>query len=233
MDTSGLTTIKRTVLKYLERNRLPMSEYIQVFGLVCSAMRELHLFTVKNSRTIKLKMDAVNCLSLPEDYLSFVKLGVPVQGRLWSFTLDNNIIVPQSLVNGLETLNQDIGEGQGKSESYMGYNTTGGYNDFYMKFDLPNRRIIVNGLPRTECTLVYKSNGVSASGQTLISGTYEEAILAFVNWKRAESERNMSWCQKFEMDYNGECNKLKFLEGPTLDQIYDAIYSTYRIGPKR
>ena len=222
-----------------------MSEYTQSFGLAVDAMRDLRLFTVKGERVVRLQMDAVNCIQLPQDYLSFMKLCVPIKGRLWTFTYDGTMIIPQTLENGLEALDHDKGEGvsrvQGKFNadgsrngySHGMYNNTGGKNNYYFTFDLENRRIVLDCIDRTEVTLFYKSNGISASGQTLVSATYEEAVLAFINWKKAEGERNMSWAQANKQEYLECCNQLKFLESPSLDMLYDAMYSTYRQGVKR
>jgi len=244
MDISGLTTLKRISLKCIHRNRLSLSEYKLVFSLAISAMRDLSLFTVKESRMAWLSMDSVNCINLPSDYLSFIKLGVPIGGRLWSFTLDNGIIIPVTVSDGVETLNSDRGEGvsgvQGKFNPdgtrvpySSGYNSTGGHNNYNFRFDLENRRLVLDNIDRTQVLLIYKSNGVSASGETLVPVIYEESILAFVEWKRSLGNKEMNWSIKNEESYYQECNKIRFLEMPSIEQLYDSVYASYRQGVKR
>ena len=246
MDISGLTTLKKIVLKSIHRKKpIDMSYYKANFGFAIDAMTQLHLFTVKENRMQWLTMDAVNCVNLPSDYLSFIKLGVPIGGRLWSFSLDNDVIIPTSMENGLETLNSDRGEGvsavQGKfnpdgtSVPYnnSGYNSTGGHNNYNFGFDLENRRLVLDGIDRSQVLLVYKSNGVSASGDTLVPVVYSEAILSYVNWRRSEGDGNASWMQMYKNEFYEECSKIRFLESPSVEALYDAIYSTYRQTVKR
>jgi len=244
-DVSGLTTLGKVVKKAIHRGRLPLSEYKLVFGLCMDGMRDLNLYTVKGERIQWLSMTDTNCINLPSDYLSFIKLGVPIGGRLWSFSYDGSIIAPTTMSNGVETLDATKGEGvsavQGKfnpdgtSVPYnsSGYNSTGGHNNYNFTFDLENRRLVLDGIDRTQVLLVYKSNGISASGETLLSATYEEALLSFISWKLAVGQKNMSWSQSGKQEYYEECNKLKFLESPPIEAMYDAIYSTYRQGVKR
>jgi hypothetical protein len=208
-------------------------------------MRDLKLFTVKGERVVRLQMDAINCIQIPQDYLSFMWLGVPIHGRIWTFTEDNGIIIPQTLTNGTETLNNTKGEGYSRVEGKFNadgsrngyskgiYNTTGGKNSYYFKFDLENRRIILDTIVRTEVTLCYKSNGISASGQTLVPVIYEEAIMAFQKWHYNEGIKNMSWAQSGKNEYLEECAKLKFLESPSLEVLYDVIRSSWKMGVKR
>ena len=246
MDISGVTSLKKIVLKSIHRKKpIDMSYYKTNFGFAIDAMTQLHLFTVKENRMQWLTMTDTNCVNLPSDYLSFIKLGVPIGGRLWSFSLDNDVIVPTSMENGVETLNSTRGEGvsavQGKfnpdgtSVPYnnSGYNSTGGHNNYNFGFDLENRRLVLDGIDRSQVLLVYKSNGVSASGETLVPVVYSECIIAFINWKVAEGNGNRAWSDKYEQDYYFRSNEIRFLESPSVEQLYDAIYSTYRQGVKR
>jgi hypothetical protein len=190
-------------------------------------------------------MDLVNCVSLPSDFLSLIKIGCAINGRFWSFTNDEGIIIPQTIVNGVPTLNGDLGEGQTRVEgkfnsdgsqagwSFSAYTSSGGVNNYYLKFDYENRRIILDNIDRGDVILVYKSNGISTSGETLVPVIYEEALLSFIDWKRSLGERNMSWAQKNEQSYYEECHKLQFLESPSLTDLFDVIRSTYSQGIKR
>jgi len=245
MDVAGITSLNKVAKKSLLRNTLPHSKYFLIVSLLVDGMRDLNLFTVKGERIARIQMDAVNCISLPNDYLSFLKLGVPYNGRLHTFTLDESMITPMTIVDGIEVLDSTRGEGitrvDGKSnadgtrfvEGQSGYNNTGGKNEFYMKFDLPNRRIIIDGVSRTECTLMYKSNGVSATGGTLIPATYEESLLAWVDWKLSLGNKESAWSDRNEERYYQECNKVNFLESPSVKDLFDAIYSSWKQAVKR
>lgn len=235
MDSLGLTTLKDIALKEIHRNRLPMSEYKLIIGLIADGMRDLKLFTMKGSNAVRLKMNIINCIELPEDYLSFISLSVPYRGRLFTMTEDKMIVSPMSISNGIDVLNKDKGEGiftdSLVSESY---NSGGGQNDYKYHIEVNNRRIVIDGFSRTEVTLAYKSNGISQSGATLIPSVAEESLLSWVDWKRAKGNKEaLSTILNLEKDYNAECYKLQSLESPSLDALYDVFYSTLKQGVKR
>ena len=234
MDLSGLTTLKDIALKCIHRGKLPMSEYKLIISLIADGMRDLKLFTVKGSNVVRLRMNAINCIDLPEDYLSFLSLSVPYNGRLYTMTEDKMIVSPMTLSNGTDVLNRDKGEGYLTTGSvYESYNATGGHNDFKYHVELNNRRIVIDGIPRSEVTLAYQSNGISQSGATLIPVICEPALLAFVDWMRSKGNKEAGWTERNKEDYLEECSKLKYLESPTLDVLYDVFYSSIKQGVKR
>jgi len=245
MDTAGLITIKQIVLKIIHRGRLQTSDYALIKSLVVDGCKDMMLFTVKGTRTVRLQMSPVNTITLPEDYLSFVDIGMPLNGRFWPMTQDKRIIPPMTITNGVETLDSDKGEGvtriEGKTNtdgshvnySPRGYSQGGGVNIYYYKIEEGNNRICIDGIGRTEVTLVYKSSGVSTSGETLIPSICEESIIYFVKWQMAEAERNMSWSVSHKQNYIEACNKVKFLQSPSLDVLYDVVYSSFKQSVKR
>jgi hypothetical protein len=184
-------------------------------------------------------MTSINTITLPEDYVSFVSLGVPYAGRLWTFTKEGRLIPPVTEEDGEAVLSNDRQEDAvlGDGGFIGGYGVSGGRNEYYMRIDQEHNRIILNGFSRTEVLLTYQSTGINISGETYIARMAEEAIIAFVHWKRKQHSIN----PKFHMweireakgDYDIELEKLKHLQAPTLDEWYDAIYSAWMQAPKR
>lgn len=238
MDYTGITTFKKIAYKYLERSQRPMSDYKRVVGLAIDGYREVQLFHLGTARKITRYMSEINTIDLPDDYMSFISASIKYKGREWILTKDGSLISPTEEVNG-EPVNEDTIE-----HVYdVGYAVGGGQNDYYYKLEEENRRLIINGFPRTNVTLTYKSTGISMTEETAIPLTAEPAILAYIRWQLAESEAELQSsvrynalsvnAERHKNNYIEETRRLDALRGSTIDEIYDAIYSSYKQAPKR
>lgn len=238
MDYKGITTFKQIATKYLQRTQRPMSDYKRVVGLAIDGYREVQLFHLGTVRKKTQYMSDINTIDIPDDYMAFISVSVKYKGREWILTKDGSLISPNEEVNGVP-VNADTIE----HEFYRTYGTGGGQNDYYYKVEEHNRRIIINGFPRTNVTLTYKSTGISMTEDTSIPLTAEPAILAFIRWQLAESEAEMQGSVRYNaLSVNAERHKQNYIEetrildslrGSTIDEIYDAIYSTWKQSPKR
>ena len=214
-----------------------MGEYLRYLNWGIRVLKELNLFHVRVVQTIQLSMTDIKTVTLPDDFLMFVSLGIPVNGRMWYFTKDDKLIMPQSEECALETLEDDDGEGVviGDGRDYYGYGLPGGRNEYYYRLDLPNNRIVVNGFPRSKVILTYVGTGIKMGEETMVLKVMEEALIAGIHNMRDRRDRSVPMNHKIHSEeiYNQEVEKLRFVQGPTLDEICDAIYKTYYQSIKR
>jgi len=238
MDYSGITTFKKIAVKYLARTQRSIADYKRVVGLAIDGYREINLFHLGTARKYTQMMDRIGCIAIPDDYMSYISVSVKYKGREWILTKDGSIISPTLEVNGVPT-NSDNQE-----QVYdVFFGTGGGRNDYYYTVEEHNRRIVINGLPKVPVTLTYKSTGISMTEETAIPLTTEPSILAFIRWQLAEAESERQGSVKYtalsanaerlKNNYIEETRRLDNLRGSTIDEIYDAIYSTWKQTAKR
>jgi hypothetical protein len=238
MDLKGYVTVRQLANSAIEQmgKKGEMSMYFKMVRYIIRGYKQLNQFSLNMPKVAKLYMNNINCIDIPEDYMGFVSLGVPYKGRVWTFTRDDKLINPDGFVCGEDTLDGETGETTVIGNTTIaGYGVVGGGNDYYYKIDLPNHRIIINGFPRTTVTLNYISTGISMSSETWIPRIAEEALIAWCQWQRIVYDDTVSGNIKaqYKQEYIEKENEIKFSEMPTLDEFYDAIYSTFMQGLKR
>jgi hypothetical protein len=230
MDTSGAQTLKMIVNGIIFSTGHGQEDYLYIYQYVLDAIRDIHMFYTNKCKVSKVYVNTdTNTIDWPDDYLGLVYLGIPVGGKLWVLTRDNNIITTTTLVNGQETLTPIQGEGINYSHGQeYGLGTTGGRNKFYYTEDQNNRRFFINGVNPLNVILAYQSSGVEDE-DTLIPVKYKNAINYYARWQLylRDDSGDFKRAQLFADMYDQEIKKLVAFEGPTMDEIYDALRSTY------
>jgi hypothetical protein len=238
-NLKGYTTLKEVVLNTLSGmgKSANMQYYFAFLQFAIRGYKKLNLFHLPITKTAYLTMSDINTITLPNDYLSFLALGVPYKGRIWTFTKDQGLVSPDTTDCGVQSLSSTEGEDivKGDTGSLTGYGLQGGVNEYYYKIDLANNRIIINGLTARKATLVYVSTGISMSETTFIPKIAEEALIAFVHWQRVQYDDTvpMGIKKDYEEQFIKGCNELEYASMPTIEELYDAVYSAFYQTAKR
>jgi|ERR1035441_6223674 hypothetical protein len=228
MDTPRLKTLSRIINETLLESNIDKSQYNRVLSFAIKGIREINLFyNGSTMQCAKLVTDNNHMVNLPSDYLQFVAIGIPRNGELETFTLDNKLIRTTTQINGVQSLDITQGEGIVKKDGCeWGYGATGGHNDYVYCIDLNLGKIIINSnhlinhetnLPiNKEIQLWYVSSGISISGQTLVSQIVSDALIAYVLYHytlRGEFKvkGDMVKIDRLKADYDKEISKIKFL----------------------
>jgi hypothetical protein len=234
MDTSAIQTLDQIVKGVVLQGGYGMDDWDYVYPHVIDAIRELHMFHTTKFKISKVFINPdINTVDWPDDYIGEGELGVPTHdGKLRTLTRKDSLIPTTTLINGQETLDSTIGEGVKfhRSPSY-GYGIHGGVNNLYYTYDQNNRRFVINGwnpLRDKQLYLSYVSSGV-VDKDTLIPVKYKEAIYYYVRKHMAEREdrKKFNEADYFERQYDSAVSKLRAFEFPTLDEMYDALYSNF------
>lgn len=229
MDTPGYRTLKQIVKDIHLEGGYGMEDWKYLGQFALNAIRDIHMFHTKKTKVAKVIVDpSINTIDWPDDYIGLCFLGVPRNGQLWTLTRDNNLITTTTLVNGQETLTKSQGEGVIPLEGQIvGYGTKGGKNDFYYTEDEANRRFFLIGSNPPNVLLGYISSGVTDK-DTVIPIRFKEAIINYSRWKiKLREPIDYRGADYFKDLYEQEVNKLVAFEGPTLDEVYDALLSEY------
>ena len=201
------------------------------FQWVKRGYKQLRLFKLSlNVATTLPVQSGVRCVVIPNDYISFVGIGKVINNTLSKFSEKGDLIPRTTESCGIETQTEIHPSYQDRG----GYATGGGGNLWYYRLDEGNNRILIDGAPLIEATLVYKSSGETIDGKTLIPSMAEEALIAWVHWQEALNEKGISGVEK-ELRYKvfvGAINDIDLLTWNS-DAMMDAVYSTIYQGVKR
>jgi len=228
-DSSRTVSLKNNVKCTLFLGRKAKDLYFRFFQLAVDSYRDFCLFHIDNKKTALVDMDENNCISFPDDYLSLIAIGIPLHGKLFVFTKDHELltIVTTDPVYGWTD--------QIDEKSQSGYGAGGGKNDYYFNEDPENQRFIFNGVQRSEVILQYVSSGISATAETSVPVIHKPIIQAYILWKDSIYDPNTALNQKMilEADYNQEVRKIRALAMPSIQEIKDEFYKSYKQTPKR
>jgi hypothetical protein len=228
--TSGLVTIKYIVANFRNYKGIDDRYNIKFKQWVIDCFSELGMDGMPTSIKNKwLTMSDNFTIDFPDDYIDYVVIGVPYGGRMWSFTKDEGIITTRSEECGDITLDANRGEGQNRGEPVKdAYGMPGGLNETYFVDDKKNRRFVFRGKQQSEVLLIYKTTGISLTGETLIPRQYVATIRAYLHFKWSEfTDQPENKQMKLEARYYYEKKKLRKKEYKiTMDEIKDVFYSS-------
>lgn len=226
-ELSGLVDLKQVCKGLVYKMSLDPYYYTKFYQFGIDGITQLKLYTLGETKVEKLEMDAdLNTVTLPSDYLKFIDIGIPIGGDLWSLTRRNKMIDTTTLLNGQETYNSDLNEGDW---TYYVQKGAGGRNSRYYTIDEKNRRIVISGIEVTTIWLVYISTGINVDEATYINRAVKPAIEAFVRWQFVlnDPKAPANKIPIYARDYRIQKNKLKRLKLPTLTQIRDSLAETF------
>jgi len=227
-DQPSTTTIRKVVNKIRSRGRIPESEDGEVFQLVIDIMRDLSLFALPQKKIVKITVDSLGRIPFPSDCLMFLAVGVPRNGRLFTFTKDRSVIQSTDQTYSYEAIDTEYGEGQTLPlvTSYS-YGSGGGLSNTNFVLNERRRFIQLTDFIGTEATLHYVSSGISDSPDGVtIPLIAEEAVIAGALWKRIvyDPNANINVARERERLYGDAQLDIKRLSFPTVDEILDAYY---------
>lgn len=222
--------------------------------LAIRAYTDINLFHGERVEVVYLNMDPVTGivdLSSISDYIDYVKIGMPINGRFWILGKNDKILPQRNELSASETAlvfkpgdsTLEINNGYYFAGHYLAGNYTtglfglgGGFSRSYFRIDTELMQIQFDtALPRTQIVLEYRSTGINLTGGTLVPRQCVEYIVAYIHWKLAEHNPLLNRFDKRDAKENfiEEENKLrKFNFRFNINEYYQAMYSTIKQTPK-
>ena len=233
-EISGLKTLKQVVEELIFTGDKSMTDYARYLQLAIRGFKDSRLFHLKGfTKVLKCAVSDIKTITLPDDYLSFISVVVPINGQYWSLTEKESLVFSQSGV----ALDTDDGEGVDVSDGYsVSYGDVGGVNNMgYVKLDENNNRIIVNSLEatRTDVFLIYISTGINEAGtDTYVPDAIVPMLHFYILYKDAlmhESPR----AKELKAEYECELDKVRYLQMDSIQTIRDVLCSSFTSTPTR
>lgn len=233
------------------------SDYHRLMQLGFRVYRDLNLYVgMPNIKTVYLPVQENMTIDLPDDFVDYRAIGVCVNGRIITLSLDNSLCLRHN-INDCCELEADtitsVASGTPsqlfpywylflptwRNGNYVGetYGETGGNCKGYFRVDYNNRQIQFNSLiPQTEIALEYVSNGVDCDGNAVVPEYAIEPIISGIHWKRIQNQTGISLGEKerAKQDYYVQYEKaMMFVNQARAEEWYDNWLSSVRSSPKR
>lgn len=229
-DTSRLVTLNRITDEALALAGKPKEKHFLFFQMLTNGLRDLQLYHHKFTKRTLLAMDSNFTVSIPGDFLSFIAIGIPINGKLWTFTEDNELLAIAT-TDPVYSWEDSIDE-----KSTTNYGTRGGKNQDYFKIDWENDRIVFNSPSvRAEIILEYVSSGIDLTAETSVPVIAKMALISYILWQDGIFDTKTPYTQVeiLKERYDNEIEKFRMLQLPGIDAIRDEIRRSYRQSPKR
>ena len=225
--------------------------HYKLHSLILAGYRELTFMTPVASVAIRVKylqISASGTVDMPEDYVSYSKVGVNYGGRLWTLTVNKDMLPPTNTVECGVPKEEAIARASeinnawglsphyDKNGRYVGkeYTLGGGWNSQgYFKEDLANRRFLLDTV-KGEIVLEYISDKVSID--TLVPSECSEALQAWLHYKEMLFDKRAGQGEKAMLGrvWVDQLERVKQIRNPfRIDEFLDAAYTDNYQGLKR
>jgi len=250
----GMTTIRSVVMSVLNRlGTYDLKQYKRMVQLAIEGYsEEFSLFHIGlGNEVIYLHMSVAKTINLPADFISMVRIGYPVNGKLRVITKHDSILLPRNFDDtGVAIGNTTSDDTEGVSNAiffsehfrngvFIGglYGLPGGIDDCYYRIDMENRQIIFSGeTPRSEIVLEYISTGLLPDGSSLIPREVVAPLRAYVLWHSVENDPRVAYNERErrKREFNESVEALRsFTNAFTKDEYLRMVYQSTYQAPKR
>lgn len=241
--SGGLVDVEYVTQNAIFEGMYDTEEHDRVMHFVIKALKDINIFHVVNKKVVKLTVGALNTVTLPDDYVDYLKIGtVFSNGLFWTFTKADSLSMAKTFDCGEEQRPNEqllqvapantrvIFDNYKKINTY--YNYTGGNNTQYFRIDKENNRIVLKtDNIGSEIEMEYVTTGINTTGDTIVPVMYNDTLVAFALWQMKlrtprvpANEIEMSrqeWVRNF--------NKLNSaLMASTKSEWLDMIYSHWK-----
>jgi hypothetical protein len=262
MDTKGIVSLDYAVhMVLMDLDDYTNTFYKKYLQYAILGFQDLNLFVNQSVKVAYLTVGANKTAPLPDDYITYTKIGYNNGGVVATLGLNNDLMMPHQTNDCGDLVNDNLGDcgnessgdssavvpsfgyyfsahyrnGQFVGEQYGG--AGGRHNDGTYRIDEERRLIVFNSeVAASEIILEYKSSGIKGDGSTMVKREFIPAIRAYIHWQRRAYNDNVAESKKRELrdQYYLEFDMVKGLEGSfTIEEYLDSTRGTFRQSPKR
>lgn len=230
METKGLITLQTCVDDVLNKLDSYSDSLIgRYLRFAERGLSSLNLFVLNSVRTETLTINKhINIANLPADFVRLIRLGVNLNGKIYTLTNDNELKVGTYF--GCETTERETSDSAYDScdENYCGWNyqIKGGHSEYgTYRIDEANYTIqFGQGVNLDDVVIEYVGTGLNISDVTYIPEKARETIISFIMMERLHSGNStLGERQEAEAKYHYELAKLEAASMPSFDEMYDAL----------
>jgi hypothetical protein len=186
------------------------------------------------------RIDHISRLALPDDYVTYLKVGVLVGNRIWTLSYDPTLAL-KPVPPCLEQFTNDEAEAVGTAWDVPPYISTiwgagvtnnfaggGAYNLNYYRIDEEQRMIYFDGtMVNHMICLEYISNGINVTGDTRVIEAYVNVLIDYLIWQQVNYDGTVPAAEKERREKRWFISLQKanlMAEGNRIDEVLDALY---------
>jgi len=236
MDSSEQITLDEVIYSAMNILDEDETKYFKYFQISLEVLRDFKMHHMKGIKHAELELDSLNRILMPTDCIRVIAIGLPYGGRLWTFTLDDELLRNTTISGGMEIRDADQGEKDVVNSNATGYDTAGGVNNWYYTCDYNERKIIISGESiTTSITIHYISSGIELNAVTYVPASVLLALRSAIIYYSTIYNKDISANQKSlnEKLYKEEVLKYRHFNMPTLSEIRDTYLKTIKQTAKR
>lgn len=249
--TPNIIPLQQTVYNVLNDLGIYSKEnYLRFMQFAIRGLKDLNLHSAPGPEVVYLTSTVSGIVDLPQDFISDYKIGIKRNGRIWTLTKINDLLLPRTdecgepqaegtfsdhavTFNDSEVANQVVYYTPHFNEGgYVGalYGAIGGINSGYYRIDYERNQLVLSNVAAgTTIVVEYKSTGVSMTASTLIPAESEEFIIAYIHWRRTQFDTSIPAGMRAEAKQNfieaEESYRTKRYCSFTVDDYLDSLYS--------
>lgn len=229
---NAFTTIDEIIASYCnERGDYELANRKRYERIIMEGYADLNMNHVAYLSYYVGVVNEANILKLPEDLVDYLKIGLEINGKIWTLTRNDNIALSIPDVCGIEA-NDDYNLLANKYPIWHP-NMPGGWNVAQYRVDKsPDyRRIVFDGnMMGQSVHLEYVGTGVKPSGKTYIPVQLSTTLKDYLNWvvTKRDPQAPMGRIEMARRDFiNAKTQFLRTEFSMTGDEILDAFRSGY------
>jgi len=232
--TDGQIKLKEIVLTIMEDEGIERRWWKNLLSWTIRGYSDLNLYHLDYYEEAKLTPSDLNIITVPDDFVSLIALGMPYMGRFWRLNSDGRFITTTTTDGGSEVLDEEVGEGVPIGDgTYYHYGETGGKNAYSITW-INATQFMINGTPRIDVIMRYVSSGVKQRGETFVPALCREVLVAGTKVKYLE-RINASDVKvaRAIIKYDGELEKIRLAQFASVEDMMSAVYEAWSQAVKR
>ena len=216
-DTAALVELAKLVERFMLKYKLPKDDFFNYYEHAADCVRELHIHDLPAFKEVEISVNALGFISMPDDMIDFVAVGLLWMGQLWFFT-ERRFMVYTDFGDSATTKPSEHEYGD------YGYAATGGKNEYYFKLDWRNRKIMIDNAEGEDVILWYKSSGLDTTGGTSVTVPVvaNATIDSYLYFKQGEMDgESINENLRRERNYEKQLSLLRLHSMPAIHELYD------------
>lgn len=223
------------------------TQYEKLLQYAIRSYEKLHFTTINSVKVAYLKMNDINVVKLPNDFIQYYKVGIEVNGRVWVLGLNNDITLPRDEDCGEDSRELFGGNNQVSPQSgfyftdhfqdgnFVGglFGIGGGFRISHFRLDEARKQLVFDSaVPLGEIIVEYKSSGISA--QTMVPRPAIDVVTAAIHWRRLQNKNRIREAQEAERVWKEELSEFRAFKFRFNSKEYvDMMHSEQKQTPKR
>ena len=224
-NVSSIIALDAFVRRLLAKEGKDNDDYMRYMQIACEGLENMtvHDFELEVTKVVTVNA-TTNTFSYPSDYVRYVAIATPIEGRWWLFTRDDQII-PLKDDDGATVVDSLVDVADYKFPT--DFSSGGGWNKYNFREDQENRRFQLGGATPDVVVLKYVSTGIDADGDINIPRYSARTLEYWVRKYIAEyDDQPESTIARLNAQYDKARREMRTVHRPTLQDLKDAIYAT-------